>query len=48
MFSDLIWGAPEWAWPALAIGAVLAIAVLWAYLRSTAAGGVKAACRGSR
>ncbi len=44
MFSDLIWGAPQWAWPALGIGVVLSLFVLWVYLRSNLSSGIRVAC----
>ncbi len=31
MFDDLVLGAPEWVWPASAIGVVLAAIALWSY-----------------
>jgi uncharacterized membrane protein len=49
MFDDLarmnlLWGAPDWAWPAIAIAAVLALLVLWAYLTSDATGTIRVIC----
>lgn len=41
--GGLLWGAPEWAWPALGIGAVLVMLVLWSYLRPQASAPVRVA-----
>lgn len=49
MFDDLarmnlLWGAPDWAWPAIAIAAALALLVLWAYLTSDTTGTIRVIC----
>ncbi len=42
--ANLLWGAPQWAWPAMAIGAVLAALVLWAYLSSRTTTAIRLVC----
>lgn len=41
--GDLLWGAPEWAWPAAGIAFVLAGLVFWSYLRPDASAPIRAA-----
>ena len=36
--TDLLWGAPEWTFPAVGIGFFLAGLILWSYLSPDASG----------
>ena len=36
MIATLIWGAPNWAWPAAIVAGVVALLVIWSYWRSAA------------
>ena len=40
-FDDLLWAAPQWVMPAIAITAVLACLVIWNYARPDAEGGIR-------
>lgn len=41
---NLLWGAPDWAWPAITIGVTLALLVLWSYLTSNATRTIRWIC----
>lgn len=45
-WPTLIWGAPRWGGPALALGVVAALMLLWGYLRAPARGPLRLACAG--
>lgn len=40
--GSLVWGAPQWAWPALGIGVVLGGLALWSYLHRDTSGPIRA------
>ena len=44
--GEIVWGAPQWMWPAVLIASALAVIVLWGYLRPYAGGGVRLAAAG--
>ncbi len=40
MLANLLWGAPEWTWPAIAIVVVIAIVLVWNYAQRLLRNGV--------